>query len=253
MLKLYHYWSSVCSQKARMCLIEKKLPWESHHVDIFHFENYTDWYAKLNPKNVVPTLDHDGKILIESNVILEYLDDAFPDNPLRPHDLHARAMMRLWLYNSEEMAHWNVNTCSHNLRHAKRMEARYSKQELLRAADQCGNPMIALRLKRRLAVGVSVEEENEAYEKLEFMLRQMELRLADGRSDGPWLAGKTFSLADIAMAPMINRIEVLARPEMIAPARRPRVADWWQRIQARPAFQEAFAFKNPDPADPVKR
>lgn len=52
---------------------------------------------------------------------------------------------------------------------------------------------------------------------------------------------------------MIDRIEVLTRPEMISAARRPRVADWWQRIQARPAFREAFAFKNPDPDDPVKR
>jgi ganglioside-induced differentiation-associated protein 1 len=249
MLTLYHYWSSVCSQKARMCLAEKRVPWESRHVDIFRFENYSDWYSKLNPKNVVPTLDHDGKVIIESNVILEYLDEIVPVIPLRPDDPYERAMMRLWVYNSEEMAHWNVNVCSHNLRHAKRMEARYSKEELLHAADQCGNPMIALRLKRRLAIGVSAEEENEAYEKLEFMLKQMELRLADG----PWLAGKTFSLADVAMAPMINRIEVLARPEMIAPARRPRVADWWQRIQARPAFQQAFGFKNPDQSDPVKR
>ncbi|HEY1544014.1 MAG TPA: glutathione S-transferase domain-containing protein, partial [Xanthobacteraceae bacterium] len=168
---------------------------------------------------------------------------------LRPADPYARAMMRLWVYNSEEMAHWNVNVCSHNLRHAKRMEQRYSKEELLRAADQCSNPMIALRLKRRLDVGVSVEEEEEAYAKLDYMLKQMEERL----TDGPWLAGKTFSLADVAMAPMINRIEVLARPEMIAPARRPRIADWWQRIQARPGIQEAFAFKNPDQSDPVKR
>ena len=55
------------------------------------------------------------------------------------------------------------------------------------------------------------------------------------------------------MAPMVNRIEVLARPEMIAPAKRPKVADWWQRIQARPGYQTAFSFKNPDTKDPVKR
>jgi len=249
MLTLYHYWSSVCSQKARMCLAEKKIPWDSRHVDLFRFDNYSDWYTKLNPKNVVPTLVHDGRIIIESNVILEYLEDVFPQVRLRPEDAYERAMMRLWIYNSEEMAHWNVNTCSHNLRHAKRMEARYTNEELLRAADQCSNPMIGLRLKRRLAVGVSAEEEDEAYEKLEFMLRQMELRLAEAA----WLAGASFSLADVAMAPMINRIEVLARPEMIAADRKPRVADWWQRIQARPGFQEAFAFKNPAPDDPVKR
>ena len=249
MVKLYHYWSSVCSQKARMCLAEKKIPWQSQHVDIFRFENYSDWYTRLNQKNVVPTLEHEGRVVIESNVILEYLEDVFPEICLRPGNAYERATMRLWVYNSEEMAHWNVNTCSHNLRHAKRMEARYTKEELLRAADQCTNPMIALRLKRRLAIGVSAEEEEEAYQKLEFMLRHMEARLVEA----PWLAGASFSLADVAMAPMINRVEVLARPEMISAARRPRVADWWQRIQARPAFQEAFAFKNPDPDDPVKR
>jgi glutathione S-transferase len=81
------------------------------------------------------------------------------------------------------------------------------------------------------------------------MLDQMERKLGDG----PWLAGRAFSLADIAMAPMINRIDVLARPEMISAARRPRIANWWERIQARPAFQQAFAFKNPDASDPVKR
>jgi hypothetical protein len=143
MLKLYHYWSSVCSQKARTCLAEKGLEWQSHHVDLFKFENYEPWYTKLNPKAVVPTLDHDRHILIESNVILEYLDDTFPDVPLRPADPYARAQMRLWVYNSEELAHWNVNTCSHNLRHAKRLAQKgISHEEMLKAADQCPNPMI---------------------------------------------------------------------------------------------------------------
>ena len=186
MLRLYHYWSSVCSQKVRMCLAEKRLDWESRHVDIFAFENYEPAYTSLNPKAVVPTLDHDGNILIESNIILEYLEDVFPDAVrLRPDDPFARSTMRLWIYNSEELAHWNVNVCSHNLRHAKRMDQRYSHEEQLAAAMKCPNPMIALRLKRRLAVGVSVEEEDEAYAKLDYLLDQMEQRLLQG----PWIAG----------------------------------------------------------------
>jgi glutathione S-transferase len=250
MLKLYHYWSSVCSQKVRTCLAEKGLEWQSHHVDLFKFENYEPWYTKLNPKAVVPTLDHDRHILIESNVILEYLDDTFPDVPLRPADAYARSQMRLWVYNSEELAHWNVNTCSHNLRHAKRLAQKgISHEDMLKAADQCPNPMIGLRLRRRLEVGVSEAEENEAYAKLDYLLDQMERKLGDGA----WLAGASYSLADIAMGPMINRIEVLARPEMISAAHRPKVADWWQRMQARPAFQQAFSFANPDTNDPVKR
>ena len=198
---------------------------------------------------MVPTLDHDGRILIESNVILEYLEDSFPKVKLSPDDLYARSQMRLWLYNSEELAHWNVNTCSHNLRHAKRMDQRYSRAEQMAAAERCPNPMIARRLKRRLDVGVSVDEEEDAYAKLDYMLDQMESNLAEG----PWLAGPPFSLADIAMAPMINRIEVLARPEMIGAARRPKIADWWQRVQARRGYESAFSFQNPDTSDPVKR
>lgn len=249
MLTLYHYWSSVCSQKVRLCLAEKNLEWISRHVDLFAFQNYEPSYTRLNPKAVVPTLDHDGHILIESNVILEYLEDVFPQTPLRPEDPYGRSLMRLWLYNSEELAHWNVNVCSHNLRHAKRMDQRYSPEEQMAAAMKCPNPMIALRLKRRLQFGVSAEEEEEAYAKLDFMLDQMEDQLASG----PWIAGRMFTLADVAMAPMINRIEVLARPEMVAANTRPRVATWWQMIQDRPSYQTAFSFQNPDINDPVKR
>src|SRR6516225_2820867 len=41
-------------------------------------------YMKLNPNAVVPTLVHDGQVITESSIILYYLDDAFPENPLMP-------------------------------------------------------------------------------------------------------------------------------------------------------------------------
>ena len=34
MLTLYHFWSSTCSRRVRICLAEKNIPWESHHIDI---------------------------------------------------------------------------------------------------------------------------------------------------------------------------------------------------------------------------
>ena len=250
MLKLYHYWSSVCSQKARLCLAEKRIEGVSYHVDLFTFDNYQPWYTKLNPKAVVPALDHDGRIITESNVILEYLDDEFPDPPLRPTDPYERAQMRLWLYNSEEGAHWNINVCSHP-RHAARLAKKsYSREELLNFADNCSNPMIGKRLRRRLEVGVSEQETEDAFVQLEFLLDLMERKL---KEDGPWLAGETYSLADVSMCSMINRLEVLARPEMISEAARPAIADWWWRIRKRPAFEIAFSFANPDTSDPVSR
>jgi len=69
MLTLYDFGNSVCCQKARL---------------------------KLNPKGTVPTLVHDGKPVIESTLICEYLDDTFPTPPLIPADPWQRNRMRLW-------------------------------------------------------------------------------------------------------------------------------------------------------------
>jgi glutathione S-transferase len=250
MLILHNYWSSVCSQKVRLVLAEKHLAYENRHVNLFEFEHWRPDYVKLNPKGVVPTLDHDGHIVIESNVIIEYLEEAFPPVKLRPDDPFARAQMRIWIFNSEEMAHPYVNTASHNPRHAARLAKKtYSPAELWAIAAHCPNPIIAARFLHRQEHGVSDDEENAAYEALDYLLDQMEEALAPG----PWLVGTDYSLADIAMAPYINRIEVLKRPEMLSAARRPRIADWWQRMQARPAFKEAFSVANPDKSDPVQR
>ena len=177
------------------------------------------------------------------------MEEAFPEAPrFRPDDPYLRARMRLWIYDSEEIAHANVNTLSYNARHRPRM-AKFPRAELERQAARCPNPVTGRRFLRRLDQGVSVREEDDAYATLEHLLDRMEATLADG----PWLIGKDYSLADVAMAPYVNRVEVLPRPDMVSAARRPRVAEWWACMQARPAVAEAFAFKNPDPNDPVKR
>lgn len=44
----------------------------------------------------MPTLAHGDRIVIDSSVITEYLDEVFPDVPLRPSDVYERARMRAW-------------------------------------------------------------------------------------------------------------------------------------------------------------
>ena len=51
---------------------------------------------KINPNGQVSVLVHDGKTIVESSVINEYLDDVFPGTSLRPSDPVARACMRVW-------------------------------------------------------------------------------------------------------------------------------------------------------------
>jgi len=96
MLELYQFNNSVCSQKVRLTLCEKGLEWETHEVNLFTSEQYDPAYLALNPKGVVPTLVHDGKPIIESTLICEYVDDTFPDPKLAPSDPYDRARMRLW-------------------------------------------------------------------------------------------------------------------------------------------------------------
>ena len=81
MLTLYDFGNSVCCQKVRITLRAKGLAWEAVTVDLFKAEQYDPEYLKLNPKGVVPTLVHDGRPVIESTLICEYLDAAFPQPP----------------------------------------------------------------------------------------------------------------------------------------------------------------------------
>ena len=82
MLVLYHHGSSVCAAKVRFALGEKGIQWQGHYLDILRGDQFAPDYQKLNPKAVVPTLVHDGQVIVESTVINEYIDETFPNVPL---------------------------------------------------------------------------------------------------------------------------------------------------------------------------
>lgn len=85
-LHLYHGAISNCSMRVRMTLIEKGLDWTSHHLDLKKKENISDAYFAINPNGLVPTLVHDGVVHIESNDIIDYLDETYPEPSLRADD-----------------------------------------------------------------------------------------------------------------------------------------------------------------------
>ena len=95
MLELYHNINSVCAQKVRLALNEKRLECTEHLMTL-RGDQFDPAYIKLNPNGVVPTLIHDGQPTIESSIILYYLDEAFPERPLMPTAPLARAKVRLF-------------------------------------------------------------------------------------------------------------------------------------------------------------
>ena len=197
---------------------------------------------KLNPNGVVPTLDHDGKIVTESNIIIEYLDDTFPQTPLKPDDTYQTAIMRLWLDAAELQIHKNVNIVSYNKRHVPRMSKLFSKDEQREILMRYPSPEKRAVMLNRLEFGVSGEDELFAIQRLNDVMKKIEKTLNDNK----WLAGDKFSLADIAVAPFIERFEANKMETLIDWDKRPRTADWWDRVQSRESYKTTYAFQNPD-------
>jgi glutathione S-transferase len=103
---LYHHGMSVCAAKVRMALAEKNIEWQGHIVDIRKGGSHTPEYLKINPKGVVPTLIHDGHVIVESTVICEYIEEAFTSVTLVPGTAHERALMRNWTKRLDEGLHF---------------------------------------------------------------------------------------------------------------------------------------------------
>src|ERR1700759_883603 len=108
MLELYHTVNSVCAQKVRIQLAEKALDWKSHLMTL-RGDQFEAAYLKLNPNGVVPTLIHDGQPVIESSVIIYYLEECFPQPPLMPSEPRSRATVRLFNKLIDEYVH---NACT---------------------------------------------------------------------------------------------------------------------------------------------
>jgi glutathione S-transferase len=236
-LELYHGLASTCSKKVRLCLYEKGLSFKSHLLNLQKFEQHSPEYLALNPNGVVPTLVHHGRPIIESSVIIDYLDEAFEEPPLKPKDAYSRAQMRLWLKFSDDVAYnavyaptWMI--LSKNAMRDKTVEERRRILANIPSKERRERWEVVTR------DGFSERELADAYEKMERCLDRAEKTL----QTDDWLAAHDYSLADIAMVPFIDRIWKL-RPEFMSEAKYPRVNDWYRRMQKRSAFSRAFDFK----------
>jgi glutathione S-transferase len=233
MIALHHNAASTCSQKVRLALAEKQLDYQSHDVDLIGGAQHDPDYVKLNPNHVVPTLVHDGGVFIESTVINEYLDDAFPDPPLRPADAAGRHAMRLWTKRIDEL-HPNAGVLTYAIG-TRPMLMQRSPQEIEAHVEQLPDPKKREQRRSVIEHGVAAPEFGGAMRAFEHFLDQMQVDL----SQRTWLAGDLFSLADAAALPYVMRLDHLAMTPIITS--RPKVVDWYARVQERPSFEIAVS------------
>lgn len=232
-LVLYNAPQSTCSQKVRICLWEKELEFSEKKLDLFKGDQLTPEYKVLNPNGVVPTLIHDDEIIIDSSVIIEYLDEAFPDVPLSPASAVGRAHMREWLRFFEEVPAPAVRVPSYNqvfLRHFQSM----SEEEFIAFGES--KPLRKDFFLKMGRTGYSEAEMQQAEGRLRMSIERIESALEKA---GPWLLGE-YSLADICILPVVVRLNDIGMNVLWDDCQN--VADWFERFQARDAVQKTFYF-----------
>jgi glutathione S-transferase len=245
MLELYHAGMTTCSRKARLGLKEKGVPYKSHYLNLGKFEHHTPEYLKLNPNGIVPTLVHDGKVVIESGVINEYVDELFPDqNPLRPADLYLRAKMRVYCKMADEYAlpATRVPTWTRTKQAQLKAMSDTEFDQVIR-----DTPLVdhQLKMKALRASGFTDKEAEESFGRMQYIYDRCEAALADG----PWLIGQQFTLADIALLPYVDAFRG-PRPELMQS--HPRTAAWFERCMARPAVKATWEPSDEAPAPQVR-
>ena len=231
---LYHNDMSVCAAKVRNALAEKGIAYQGIHLNLRAGDAQKPDYVRLNPNQVVPTLVNGGDVVIESNVILEYIEDTWTRTPLRPADPLARARMRLWLKQLDEGVHAATGTVSSCIafrhQHLKRdpLELRAWLEGMSDAARR-------ERTRQAIELGLDAPVFTLAVERFEKLLADMQVALAQST----WLAGDDYSLADIAYSPYLQRLYHLGFAGRIEA--RPLVAAWAARLFATAGFQVGVA------------
>jgi glutathione S-transferase len=234
MLELYNFSQSTCSLKVRICLAEKNLTWVDRRLVSKNHDHLSDWYLKLNTNGVVPTLVHDGSAIIESSVILQYLDDVFPEVSLSPVDPVRLAEMRAWLVFVDQVPTPAVRYPSFQFGGLRLKFQAMTDEEFATKAKK--RPLKAAFYEKMGRNGFSDEEIARALDDIRKTAQRMDRMLAT--HGGPWLLGEQLTLADISVAPLLDRMEDLGFARLWDAY--PTVADWLARMQQRPAYEEAY-------------
>ncbi len=163
-----------------------------------------------------------GKFLTESRIVNEYLEDAY-----------ARARMRLWTKYADEVATEAVKLPSF----AKNIQPelqRMPREEALAAIERIPDARVRARWRKAATSGISADDLKRSIARLTGRVERIDRAL----QDAPRLAGEAYSLADIDIAPFVQR---LVRVDLFGlVAARPRVNDWYARITSRPAYVSAM-------------
>ncbi len=232
MLEVYYLEEadSICSNRVIMTLVDKEIEdWVPHKIVLMNRDQFKPEYLKLNPKAQVPTLVHDGRVVRESSIICDYLDDLTPTPALKPADPVERAHMQEWIKDCDESGYQAI--ASINFVTKFRLEIPLDKME-----ERWKKVTDIDRLHRQQSCvheGLDSAYVLRAIGACDRILGKTEQVLADGR---PWIMGEQYSLVETTHAPFFKVLEMLRLLHLWLEGR-PLVQDWWARVTARPSYK----------------
>lgn len=233
-LLLYNAPGSTCSQRVRFVLAAKNLPFKTQDLDLFAGDQLKPDYLKLNPNGVVPTLVHDEAVIIDSSVIIEYLDETFPDpENFTPRGSVERAAMRSLMRFIDEVPAASIRVPSFNIAFL-RFYRNMSLEEFETHANS--KPIRKDFLLALGRTGFPQSEMDKAMERLRRAVARMDGSIA--AHGGVWMLGDRITLADIAMMPSIVRMNDLGRADLWSD--HPRVSRWLEAIEEHPAYTKTY-------------
>ena len=230
--KLYNAPQSTCSQRVRFVLNTKQLPFDEVKLNLLEGDQLKPDYLKLNPNGVVPTLDHDGQIVIDSNVIIEYLDEVVPAARFTPEDPVRRAHMRTLMHFIDEMPAAAVRVPTFNLAFLPKFQA-MSREDFVAMAQS--KPLRREFMMTMGQTGFPQTEMDAALARLRRTYERIDKEIE--ASGGPWLFGKDITLADVSVMPALVRMHDLGMAEW---QDLPRIVTWFDNIRAQPAYQPTY-------------
>lgn len=238
MLDVYTWEPNANSGKPLFCLHEKGVPFTYHYIDMGAHEHHASPFLAINPDGTVPAIVHDGFTMAESTPAMEYIDEAFPGPALRPSDPFRRWQMRVLMRYMDNVVAPSLAMIASNRLAAPRY-AGQEPEDLRRKLDR-----------------IPLPERRASWERLMFQstppadIDESERRVSDAirRFDGilgqePWLAGETFSLADICVFASFHGLP-LSREEEVDDRASPHLMRWLRACHARPALQAALGMGN---------
>ena len=234
MLILYDGTTSVCAIKVRLALAEKGLEFESRNIDLRKGEQFANSYLKLNPNAVVPTLVDNDEVILESSIIMQYLEDLAPEKPLLPKTPLNRAKMRLWLKRVDDSIHPSAGILTH--------ATAFRPSFLEKSPEEQNEYLKKIPDQARRARQEAVYRDGLGATIVVNAIRTFDKFIQDMESDlktNDFIAGPHYSLADIAVTPYINRLKALKLLDVWMDVA-PRVINWFENIRQRPSFQAAI-------------